>query len=108
MSRRRRDVTIMIHRDGDVDSRSYRIPEWALRTGLISGGTVLFLIVLGAVLYGPVVRAAARVPFLTHEISRLNAENEQVRELQRRLLTMEQRYTQVRSMLGGDIVPPGP
>ena len=108
MRQRQRNVTIMIHRDGDVDSRSYRISEWALRAGLITGGTVLFLILLGAVLYAPVVRAAARVPLLTREINRLNAENEQVRELRDRLQEMERRYTQVRSMLGGDIVPPGP
>lgn len=108
MSGRRRDVTIMIHRDGDVDSRTYRIPEWMLRTGLITGGSVLFLILLGTALYAPVVRAAARVPGLTGQISRLNAENAQVRELKDRLVEMEQRYSQVRSMLGGNIVPPGP
>lgn len=108
MNVRRRDVTILIHRDGDVDSRSYRIPEWLLRTGMITGGTVVFLILIGAVLYAPVVRAAVRVPFLTREISRLKAENEQVTELREQLFEMERRYSQVRSMLGGDIVPPSP
>jgi murein DD-endopeptidase MepM/ murein hydrolase activator NlpD len=98
----------MVHRDGDVDSRTYRIPEWLLRTSLIAGGSVLFLILLSAALYAPVVRAAARVPGLTREISRLNAENEQVRALRDRLQQMEQRYGQVRSMLGGNIVSPGP
>ena len=108
MSERRRDVTIMIHRDGNVDSRTYRIPAWMLQAGLIAGASLAFLIVLGAVLYAPVVRAAARVPGLTREISRLNAENEQVRELSHQLREMELRYRQMRSMLGGDVVPPGP
>ena len=31
-----------------------------------------------------------------------------MRELAGRLLEMEARYAQVRAMLGGDIVPPGP
>lgn len=108
MNARRRDVTIMVHRDGDVDSRSYRIPEWLLRTGLVAGAVVLFMILLGAALYAPIVRAAVRVPLLTREISQLKAENEQVRQLRDQLNEMERRYGQVRSMLGGDIVPPGP
>lgn len=108
MNGRRRDVTIMIHRDGDVESRSYRVAEWLLRVWVITGAVVAFFLLLGAVLYAPVVRAAARVPGLTREISRLDAENEQVRELRDQLHEMERRYGQVRSMLGGDIVPPGP
>lgn len=108
MTGRRRDVTIMIHRDGDVNSRSFRIPEWLLRAGLIAGVAAVVLNLVGAALYAPVARAAARVPGLTREISRLNAENEQVRELRDQLQGMERRYGQVRSMLGGDIVPPGP
>jgi len=108
MSERRRDVTIMIHRDGDVGSRTIRIPAWALRAGVITGGSILFLLLLGAASYAPVVRAAARVPLLTREISRLKAENEQVRDLRDRLQEMDRRYAQVRSMLGGDIVPAGP
>ena len=101
-------MTILIHRDGAVDSRSYRIPLWILRTGLVTSITVAALMLLGAALYAPIVRAAARVPFLTREIDRLTAENQQVRQLAGRLVEMESRYAQVRTMLGGDIVPPSP
>jgi murein DD-endopeptidase MepM/ murein hydrolase activator NlpD len=108
MTRQRRYVTIMIHRDGDVDSRTYRVPLRVVRWSVIGGGSLLLLLLLSAALYAPIVRAAARVPFLNRTIARLTAENEQVRELAGRLLEMEARYSQVRAMLGGDIVPPGP
>ncbi|MBI4420220.1 MAG: M23 family metallopeptidase [Gemmatimonadetes bacterium] len=101
-------VTFLIHRDGEVESRSYRVPVWVLRAALVSSATVLALILLGAALYAPIVRAAARVPYLTRRIDRLTAENQQVRQLAGRLVEMENRYAQVRKMLGGDIVPPGP
>jgi murein DD-endopeptidase MepM/ murein hydrolase activator NlpD len=68
----------------------------------ISVGSVALI---SLILYGPIVRAAARVPFLTREISRLNSENEQVRQLAGRLVEMESRYAQVRTMLGADIRP---
>jgi murein DD-endopeptidase MepM/ murein hydrolase activator NlpD len=108
MTPQRRNVTIMVHRDGDVSSRTYRVPLWIVRASVIGGSVLLFLALLGTLLYAPIVRAAARVPFLTRDIARLNSENEQVRQLAGRLQEMETRYAQVRSMLGGDIIPPGP
>jgi murein DD-endopeptidase MepM/ murein hydrolase activator NlpD len=100
-----RGVTIMVHRDGTVESSTYRIPLWALRAAAVTGITLATLALISVALYGPIVRSAARVPFLTREISRLNSENEQVRQLAGRLVEMETRYAQVRHMLGGDIVP---
>lgn len=101
-----RYVTFVIHRDGDVRSRSLRVPLWLLRTALATAITLGVLVVLGAVLYAPIVRTAARVPGLEHEVTRLTAENAKVRELAATLSDVEARYAQVRSMLGGDIVPP--
>src|SRR5258705_4441058 len=101
-------VTIMLHQDGKVESTTYRVPLWALRAATITGITLGSIILLSVILYGPIVRAAARVPFLTREISRLNVENEQVRQLAGRLVEMEARYSQVRTMLGGDIATPVP
>lgn len=98
-------VTIMIHRDGQVDSTTYRVPLWVVRWASITGIVVGSLALIAVALYGPIVRAAARVPFLTREIARLNADNEQVRQLAGRLVEMEARYSQVRKMLGADIVP---
>src|ERR1044071_1338781 len=108
MRRSNPGVTIMLHRDCAVESTTYRVPLWAVRAASITGITVGVLLLLAIILYGPTVRAAARVPFLTREIARLNSENEQVRQLAGRLVEMETRYSQVRTMLGGDIVPPIP
>jgi len=104
MRRDQRAVTILVHRDGDVESSSYRIPIWAIRTTSIAGIVVGAAFLITLALYGPIVRAATRVPFLTREIARLNAENEQVHQLAARLVEMEARYAQVRTMLGGDVV----
>lgn len=100
----RRSVTIMLHRDGDLESHSIRLPLWLARTVVIGGSTLGVLIVIGAVLYAPIARTAARVPGLTGEVERLRAENEMVHELAERLEEAEARYDQVRTMMGGDVV----
>ena len=94
----RRFVTIMVHRDGALDSHTVRLPLWLVRALAGTASAVAVLWLLGVVLYGPVVRTAARVPGMEREIARLTAENRRV----------EQRYEQVRAMLGGNIVPPRP
>ncbi|HKI95832.1 MAG TPA: peptidoglycan DD-metalloendopeptidase family protein [Gemmatimonadales bacterium] len=101
-----RFVRIVIHRDGDVESRSLRLPLWAVRATLIATGTIATLVLVGAVLYAPIVRTAARVPGLQRTVARLEQENAQVRQLARTLNEVEARYAQVRAMLGGNIVPP--
>lgn len=101
----RRFVTVVVQRDGDVRSRSVRFPLWLARAALGGAATISLLVLLGAVLYAPIVRTAARVPGLEHEVDRLSAENAKVRELASTLSDVEARYAQVRAMLGGDIVP---
>src|SRR5438552_14366410 len=100
MTSDRRAVTIMIHRDGAVESSTYRIPVWALRATAVGGIAVAFLVLIAVAFYGPIVKAAARVPFLTRKISPLNADNEQVRQLPGRPVEMEAPYAEVRAMRG--------
>jgi murein DD-endopeptidase MepM/ murein hydrolase activator NlpD len=57
-----------------------------------------------AVLYFPVVQAAARVPLLERKVTRLEAENAMIRQLSLALDSAEMRYEQLRSMIGADIV----
>ncbi|HEX9730336.1 MAG TPA: M23 family metallopeptidase [Gemmatimonadales bacterium] len=95
----------MIHHDGELESRTYRLPRWLVRGGLIALSTGFVLVVLGAVLYTPIARTAAKVPGLNREVARLRQENEQVNELARTLTDAESRYDQIRGMLGGDIIP---
>ena len=102
--KRSRSVTIVIQRDGTTKTRTLRIPIWTLRLGSWTLGLVAFLLLLVTALYGPLVRAAAKVPGLERELVRLNAENTRVRELSAALDSAESRYAQVRQMMGGSIV----
>jgi murein DD-endopeptidase MepM/ murein hydrolase activator NlpD len=102
--KRSRAVTIVVQRDGTTKTRTYRIPIWGLRLGSWTLGLMGFLLVLVAALYGPLVGAAARVPGMQRELARLRAENTRVRELSEALDSAESRYSQVRQMMGGEIV----
>jgi murein DD-endopeptidase MepM/ murein hydrolase activator NlpD len=108
MNRRRRYVTFMMHRDGDLESRSVRLPLWLARTLATAGSAALVLSLLGVILYAPIVRTAARVPGMNREMGRLRADNARVEELAITLEEMEARYDQVRTMLGGNLVPTRP
>jgi murein DD-endopeptidase MepM/ murein hydrolase activator NlpD len=104
MKSRSRSVTLLIQKDGRTKTQSFRIRLWTLRLAAWLLGMVAVLLLLLVVLYGPVFGAAARVPGLERELSRLQAENARVRELSAALDSAESRYAQVRQMLGGQIV----
>ncbi len=94
-----------MHHDGDLESRSITLPFWLYRTIKITSVCLAVLIVLAAVLYAPIARAASQVPGLTRDVERLSAENQQVHELSATIDAIEARYDQLVSMLGADIVP---
>ncbi len=102
-----RGVTVMVHRDGALATRQFRLSALAARVILIAAITLIVTLVLVAALYGPIVVAAARTPILEHEVEQLRFENARVNELARRLDQVEARYAQMRSMLGGNIALPG-
>lgn len=94
---------IMIHRDDALASRQIHVPRWVARTiGAATAILAALLLVLAAT-YGPATVAAARVPFLEREISRLRADNARVGELARMLHEAESRYAHLRGMLGADV-----
>ena len=103
---RRRMVTIVVHRDGQLDSTTYRVRVGVLRFLKVSGIVLAILLVVGAGSYAPVVRTAARVPRMNAQIARLSAENDQVRQLAQTLNELESRYDQVRAALGANVIPP--
>jgi murein DD-endopeptidase MepM/ murein hydrolase activator NlpD len=105
MTGKRRSATFILHKEGELDSKSLRVPLWLLRAAVVSATLLGIMIVVGAVLYAPIVRTAAQVPSLEAEVERLTAENQQVRELANRLEHAEARYAQLRRMLGSDVVP---
>jgi murein DD-endopeptidase MepM/ murein hydrolase activator NlpD len=102
--KRSRSVTMVIQRDGTTKTRTIRLPIWALRVGSWVAGAVVLGLVLVTALYGPLVAAAARLPGMERELARLRAENTRVRELSAALDSAESRYSQVRQMMGGEIV----
>jgi murein DD-endopeptidase MepM/ murein hydrolase activator NlpD len=105
MKKRPRSVTVMIQRDGSTKTRTIRIPLWILRLSSWTLGVAALLLLVLVALYGPTVRAAARVPGMERELARLKTENGRVRELSAALDSAESRYSQVRQMMGGAIVP---
>lgn len=104
MKGRARGVTVVVQRDGATRSRTLRLPLWAVRLGALGGAALVAGLGLLAVLYFPVLRAAARVPGLERKVARLEAENAMVRQLSIALDSAELRYDQLRRMIGADIV----
>jgi len=103
-----RGVTILIHRDGVGAGRQVRLAGWLQKVVLAAVTLVAVALVLVLALYGPIVVAAAREPFLQREVSRLRTENARVVELARRLDEVEARYAHLRGMLGGRGLPAVP
>ena len=75
MKSRSRSVTVLIQKDGRTKTKSYRIKLWTLRLAAWLLALVAVLMLLLVVLYGPTLRAAARVPGMERELTRLQAEN---------------------------------
>ena len=97
-------MTVIVQPDGTTSSQTYRVPLWLLRAGLGFMAAAAVAAVVVAALYGPLLRAAARVPGLEHQVAKLQADNAKVRQLSAALDSVESRYAQVRQMIGGDIV----
>ncbi len=100
-----RGYTIMVQRDGALESRAFRIPVWIVRAAAVGGAIVGVLLVGAIAFYGPIARAAARVPGLQRDVARLQVENSKIVALSAAVDSLEQRYAQVRKMIGADIVP---
>jgi murein DD-endopeptidase MepM/ murein hydrolase activator NlpD len=104
MKSRSRSITILIQKDGRTKTQSFRVRIRTLRVAAWLLGLVAVLLLLLVVFYGPVFRAASRVPGMERELTRLRAENARVRDLSAALDSAESRYAQVRLMMGGEIV----
>ncbi len=101
----RRQVSIIVQRDGDLHGRTWRLPLWLLRATLGLALALLVAIGLGIAFFAPIARQAARVPTLTRDIERLETDNRRVRELASALDSVEASYSRLRQMVGADIVP---
>jgi murein DD-endopeptidase MepM/ murein hydrolase activator NlpD len=101
----RRYLTLMVHADGALASRTWRIPLGLLRLAGFLLAIALGLLVLSLATYLPIAAEAARVPGLVREVERLETENSRIAELVAALDSAERRYDRIRAMLGADLVP---
>jgi murein DD-endopeptidase MepM/ murein hydrolase activator NlpD len=95
-----RRVTIVLHTDGELASRQYRVPVWAFEAGKWGALVIGLLVVLFFAFAGPIGRAAARVPGLEREVARLEQENHRVQQLAGALNRAEQNFQGLRAILG--------
>ena len=100
MTRGTRGVTIVVHADGDLESKQYRFPRWAVMAGKWGAGAIAVLVVLFFAFAGPITRNAVLVPGLKREVSRLRVENSRVQQLASALNRAEANYQELRQMLG--------
>jgi murein DD-endopeptidase MepM/ murein hydrolase activator NlpD len=98
-------ITVLVHRDGELESRTFRMPVWLFRALVVAGAVFLMAALVIGALYAPLLKAAASVPRLRDDVARLEAENAKVRELAAALDSAERRYGRLREMVGADIVP---
>jgi murein DD-endopeptidase MepM/ murein hydrolase activator NlpD len=100
-----RSVTIVVHSDGDLDSKQYRIPLWAMKAGKWAALVVGLSVVGFFAFAGPITRRAVRVAGLEREVSRLREENQRVQALAAALNRAEANYQSLRQILGGRAAP---
>jgi murein DD-endopeptidase MepM/ murein hydrolase activator NlpD len=101
---RRRYVHVMVHKDGVAESRSWRIPLWLYRSGMLVAGAATLAVLVSLLALTPLFRAAARVPGLQRRVAELSAENAKVRTLAAAVDSLQRNYDRVRGMIGGDVV----
>jgi murein DD-endopeptidase MepM/ murein hydrolase activator NlpD len=100
MKPRDRRITIVLHTDGELDSRQYRVPLWAFEAGKWGALVIGLLVVLFFAFAGPISRAAGRVPGLEREVARLQEEHGRIQQLAGALNRAEANYQELRQLLG--------
>ena len=98
--------TVIVHRNGALESRQFQVPSWLARAVVITAG--ISLVVAGCIIvaYGPILAAALRAPLLQHRVDELTQENARVDQLARELSDAEARYAHLRGMLGARMPAP--
>ncbi|MGH7701435.1 MAG: M23 family metallopeptidase [Gemmatimonadales bacterium] len=97
---KQRGVTIVVHVDGELDTKRYRLPLWAFEVGKWAALLGLLVVVGFTAFAGPIMRSAASVPSLRREIARLEADNARVQQLAAALNRAESNYQSLRQLLG--------
>jgi murein DD-endopeptidase MepM/ murein hydrolase activator NlpD len=97
---KRRGVTIVVHIDGRVESKRYRLPIWAFEAGKWGALVIGLLVVLFFAFAGPIAKDAMRAQILDRQVARLHEENGRVQQLAVALNRAEANYQALRQLLG--------
>jgi murein DD-endopeptidase MepM/ murein hydrolase activator NlpD len=97
---KRRGVTIVVHVDGRVESKRYRLPIWAFEAGKWGALVIGLLVVLFFAFAGPIAKDAMRAQILDRQVARLREENGRVQQLAVALNRAEANYQALRQLLG--------
>ena len=95
-----RGVTLVVHVDGELARRQYRLPLWLFEAGKWGSIVVGVIVVLFFTFAGPITTNAIKVPRLQREITRLEQENARVQQLAAALNRAEASYQELRAILG--------
>src|SRR5207248_11241987 len=76
-----KSVTIVVHTDGELESRQYRVPLWAFEIGKWTAGGIAVLVVLFFLFAGPITRNAVRAQLLDRRGGRLEEGNGRVQRV---------------------------
>lgn len=91
---------VHLHREAGLAHRHYVVKPWQVRILSVVTSRVMVLVYLLAVLtWGWMASQAAQVPFLRHEIVRLEEDAVRLDSLSATLTALQSRYDQVQRML---------
>jgi hypothetical protein len=91
---------VHLHREAGLAHRHYVVKPWQVRILSVVTSRVMVLVYLLAVLtWGWMASQAAQVPFLRHEIARLEEDAVRLDSLSATLTALQSRYDQVQRML---------
>lgn len=97
---------VVPHGGGDLSTRSFEVSYRRLRVAAFVLLAAFVLSLVMGVSWVYLAAQAARVPLLKREIAALERDRARVDQLAHALARMEQRYEQMRAMVGADVVPP--
>src|SRR5438445_13604742 len=97
---KRRGVTIVVHVDGQLASKKYRLPMWAFEAGKWGALVIGLLVELCFTFAGPISRDAARAHILDREVARMREENCRLQQLAAAVNRAEANHEALRLMCG--------
>ena len=91
---------VHLHREAGLAHRHYVVKPWQVRAlSIVTSRVMLLVYVVAVITWGWMASQAAQVPFLRHEITRLEEDAVRLDSLSATLSELQSRYDQVQRML---------